>query len=718
MAIRTSKLERPRDQDRTLMYMKAAAERSHIPAQAMIARINQAVQTSSVLSVPHSLVDRYLYNGAVTGSYIALEDLRARNVSKAHHARQEFRLAGGYNNNISRSKLVPYLQPSYSATHINEVLDEAGNQPLHYAAAFGEAKIVRELIRSGATIDQENGAGETPLYQACLAGSSECVEILTVSGANAAICAGPFSVSCLHWLFNFDDEIIPSVALWLISRGAKLHARTKHIKDGKIPRQISWHHFPFHWPPGTPLHWASFTRSSTAVEALLREGANVDELDMEGEFRAQTALSIAMYRGDSKMVELLVSNGANPNRTDGAGCTPAHMMAITSDQMNGLFNMSNALKWWTYHGSWTNHLSELNKCATCIRSAGGDLNAQSRVCGSSDNLATPILDAAQYGSGGSLLALLNAGASPKCRISYSGESPFHIWVLGDSRRQPYHEAFKLVCEELLNGADDPGLRDAKGRSVLHSTLGTSSDEDFQYLTRLLTSSSRPIHVDVTDYEGSTPLLMAAGLHFSTDHSHEAVDRSAWLLGLGANPRARDADNRDLVWIACNNISLSDTQCLDLIERSMRDLDESEQKRVLNTSMSMSDQQTALIGAVWNHFGKVVSRFLKAGVDFNRATRRGMTALDTALDHAQHMRQQRLNIWFSDRRLIFDGRGFIVKGAQESTPLSIEALQKNRELQVLLFQTTYTENDFCKYLLMWLIRSPVDYFPQPQLSDMT
>ena len=46
----------------------------------------------------------------------------------------------------------------------------SGDTPLYYAANIKNAEVARFLINSGASINEENGAGDTPLFCAAFEG--------------------------------------------------------------------------------------------------------------------------------------------------------------------------------------------------------------------------------------------------------------------------------------------------------------------------------------------------------------------------------------------------------------------------------------------------------------------------------------------------------------------------------------------------------------------
>jgi ankyrin repeat protein len=700
MAIRVLVLTGNQHRERAARYFQAAAKRSNLPAKAISKRIRDAVKSNGNLIAPDVDVNQWLFEGASSGSLIAMEDLRQENPGLAQVARHEFIRLGGFNKNISptvRDHVIRLSQGLDLTYDFNKAIDDHGNRPLHYAASYGLASLIEQFVNSGASVDQRNHQGETPLYKACLAADVECVKILVEQGADASLITTHFGISCLHWLFNFDEVSIKDIAHLLVLKGAPVGALTQHVKDSKVIRQIPSEHFPFHWPQGAPIHWAAFARSTVAIDALLENGASVDDLDAVEDVHAQTALSMAVYRGDSLMVKHLLSKGANPNRLDGTGCSPAHMMAIDSTRKNRLFNMPNALRWWVYHGSWQNHVEELTKCARALADQEGNLNAQTRSRGSNDNLSSPILDAVQDKNAGALLALLNAGASADCAISFSGETPFHIWAGVGSQNLPYAEAFSAVCAMLSRSVRDLDVRDSNGKSILHRAVECPSDDDFHYLIDLLTRQEPLISLEVTDYDSITPLLQAVQMKFSNGAQHDGVVRANILLDIGAAITARDYDDRDFLFLACQNSEFSDSQCLHLIKKAFQCLPLEAQRDLAQKSISRKKGNTALMCASNNFFLQVVNFLLECGVDANIVSKAGSTALDFVLDSSQRTRQRYLNDWVVHRKLLFENQRFLFNGldAEANVLRSPAALLDNAHATAKLFQRTLTESDLSK-----------------------
>lgn len=696
MAIGLMKLGVPGYRMRAVEYTLAAARLSSLPAQAIARRLIDAVPEAS--SKPEEAeVELWLYNGAKTGSLIAAGDLQTINPEVAQMARNDFVQNGGYNEFLSRAQFESDIASVNDLSSLRGWTDICENRPLHYAAAFGDAALLEQLLQQGAEVNATNQRGETALYMACLAGHAACVTQLAAFKADAGICSTAHGVSCLHWLFNFkrDDQL--EVARLLVENGADPRRCTLLRKDQNFSVPIKWAHFPFHWPAGTPLHWSTFARSPSACDALLSFGANVDDLDGANDARAQTSLAMAAYRGDSIMIRHLLSRKADPNRLDGKGCSPAHMLAIDSFRMNRLFDMCLALKWWVYHGSWENHKTELAECVSALSLAGGSIDSRTRQISPSTS-QTPILDAVEDANCGALLALLQAGASVTSARQYSEESLLHVWVGHNSQRLPYKDAFRAAVEALASHKDIISARDSRQRTILHSCVDAPWEEDFRYLSSRFIIVSGGL-LEAVDESGWTPLLLAVRSKTSDDDDHQAVSRSEWLHEQGADLLAKDHDDCGLLYHACDNTQLTDEQCLRLIRRLLRPMTLTDRRSYIQTSRSKKALMTPLMCACDNSLAEVVALLTSLMGDINELSASNLTALDIAINRAQALRQRFLVLWLTDGIVKWDRKKQYFRAVQDR--FKLEALQRQELLlndeiaKEALFRRTFTESDLCE-----------------------
>lgn len=177
-----------------------------------------------------------------------------------------------------------------------------GNTPLLLAArAHGSAKGVELLLSAGAKINSTNIFGATALMAAAASGDLETVKLLVKRGAdvNAHSRGSEPTViwgggrSPLMWAAFRGDR---AMAKFLINAGADVNA-----SEGF----------------GSALSQSAWNDQAEMAKYLLKRGADVDLKDAVNEF-TPLHWAAGSERSNSKLVETLLKNGANPNAEGGA----------------------------------------------------------------------------------------------------------------------------------------------------------------------------------------------------------------------------------------------------------------------------------------------------------------------------------------------------------------------------------------------------------------
>ena len=628
-------------------YVIYAAHAASVAAQGIANRIVAAKYVSRQ-EIDRTIL-KWLQNAVSTGSMTAIEDLRIMYPEHIHEAKQTFRKKGGYNSLTFTTQIGPAgslgevsgltiesaLQICQSLDSPDDSLDTQGNCLLHYAAMFGVSDIIEYLVlRQDVCVDIENHQKETPLYKACLAGHGEAVRTLIELHADATIVSEPFGISCLHWLFSFDNNSIGPIARLLISDGkADIDAKVKSIVIERSKHQIPAQHFPFHWPFGTPFHWAIAARSTAAADVLLELGAAIDAYDFpEGDNDRQTALMLAVYRHDAEMVEYLLSKRVDFRMLDSNGRNVLHMMAANHSSLNRAFPLPRSVWSWTTHGSASSHLAQLRSCMLAAHKSGVEVNARRQ------RSQTPLVDAIENEDACVALVLLEANADPDI-LCPTGESLLQRWLLVDARRVDYPEMYMPVLEKILQNATNVGHRHSfAGESAYHYiATATCSDEQYEKVMWLLSTFSPAVSIDDQDRYGATPFLKVLS-DLNTKNSRARADS---LLERGADVELRAHDGEDFLHYLCSNFKLSDQETLEIGTHILARLDASEQSKIACASHSRRDDSTALIQAV--RFGKLrcVKLLVELGVDVNKID---MKQRRTALDWAIHVADTRRDMF--------------------------------------------------------------------------
>jgi ankyrin repeat protein len=191
-----------------------------------------------------------------------------------------------------------------------------GRTPLLIAATYpGNVEVVRLLLARGAKAAVADVSEETALTSASKRGDAEIVEVLIAAGANLNAGGRPplvwaaeeGNVKTLACLLKHGAGKVPPIlnaALFSASMRGPTEAVGLLLEQGADPNSSSRFFGGY-----TPLMAAAYSDSvgSDVLELLLKKGADVKAKGMNGE----TAWSLALKRGDSKVLEMLRAAGAD-----------------------------------------------------------------------------------------------------------------------------------------------------------------------------------------------------------------------------------------------------------------------------------------------------------------------------------------------------------------------------------------------------------------------
>lgn len=636
MAASVVSARQPEFREKYAQYIRYAAHAGSVAAQGIVGRLLEARSATSAEDDQVRL--SWLETAVSTGSLVAAEDLQKLDAGLLEISRKTFRDKGGYNSEShdshgpwenqqanlfeltvqSASALCDSLEPPDGRCY------RKSNTMLHFAAMHGNCSVISYLVQErGASIDIQNDAGETPLYKACLSANFDAVRTLIAFRASATIPAKATGASCLHWLFNFEADEMREVAELLIRQGGgDVNAEVvPPIARGEI-LPIAFEHFPFHWPFGTPLHWAVAARSKYAVETLLEFQCDINAPDLSGAENGQTALTMAMYRADSEMSEMLVTNGAKVDKIDARGRNIIHMLAVDHTHMNRAFPLPRSIWSWVTHGSSQSHLKQLQRCLAVAQDLGLDLNAVRRKC------QTPLIDAIENSDACTMIVLLDAGADANV-VNPMGETTLHEWLGKDGRDLAYSELYLPVTERLVSLTKDLNKRDELYlESAIHRVAVTNGDqEQFEASLQMLLAKDPPADINTQDCYGRTPFLKMLG----SSCAGEIAQRSATFIQVHADVLLKDSDGKGFLFVLCENESLSDHETYSILTSILEHFSKPEQQVVARTSGLPEQGPNALTPAIREAKFLCVKLLVELGVDIDALdARRRWTPLDCAI----------------------------------------------------------------------------------------
>lgn len=609
----------------------SAERRPSLAAAGVVAQLISAFDSTS--HSPRCIDQQNLVVGlqraVESGSVVARSTLEAVEPARLQAALEVFRSRGSYNQEghilLEGAQWMAEVSPT-------------NNSDLHIAAMFGKQEVIEELARSpDVEIDSLNSAGETPLYKACMAGRYEIAKILIDNGADPCVRVSDLQISCLHWLFAFPPGDMEKMASLLICKGLRVDARVLPASplSPSIPEWAGTTQFPFHWPSGAPLHWAAHAESPEAVDVLLRAGAVVDEPDLSNDIRAQTALSMAMYRGSVNMVSHLLSKGANAARIDGRGSSQLHMVAGERTLYNTLFSLPKHFMQWCYLGNFESALASTRFCVSKIMDAGVSVDCE-RPMGRTTSELTPLQDAVNNKNTAAILALLEKGANANVTESYTDKLPLHIWTETDFRSLAYPHTYLRTLQALLEHTANPEQRCRSDESIVHLALvgadatSESDRELWRQKLHLLLQHCPGLGIDDRDEDGSTLLLQV--VDYDARHGWNVLPVVEMLHhDFGADILVKDNYGCDFLAHISRKKGLGDDICLYAIQQYLARFPKDEWASVLNDSKHSTTKNTGLMYMATSVYPKCVSFALAQGADPNNTNRDGETALGLVIE---------------------------------------------------------------------------------------
>ena len=344
-----------------------------------------------------------------------------------------------------------------------------GYTALHRAAHYDRAEAIGFLLAAGALVDPKDGAGWTPLFDACAEGSMNALAALLQHGADRWHLARgrgllhvaaerghlPVVMTLLHHgrrdvdLRYGDSECSPLD--FAVIAGHAGVARVL-VEDGGADVNDSSS------DGRTALHRAAFFNQPTAVDELFWAGANLEAETSTGCFR-WTPIFDAAAAGSTEALLALLRHGASVDVLDLGGRAPLHV-AIDADHTAACSALlSGGANPFLRHGDRRESVLDV-----AIREGNLDVvfaiiqSCPAGLLGSADsNGCTALHNAARAGEASAVAALLEAGAAADPRDSRG-------WT-------PLFAACEVCCSDaaaalLRHGADANAL-DVEGRSPLY-----------------------------------------------------------------------------------------------------------------------------------------------------------------------------------------------------------------------------------------------------------
>lgn len=493
------------DQDTLLKPLVAAAILGFDPAKGLLPLLHKGLQRR----FPQRFQMEWLREAVETGSWIAGAELRAMSYDTYTAAVHTFRANGGYNKFYTNSNTSIDLY----GKHVQEAMDKSSTKDERdfntcSITTFADITTVKEVLENKTTnINMPGTDGYTPLWIACARGEWPIVELLLAYGADPTITREPGGVTCLHWIFHFDEMWIDQASKALVKSGADVNA----ILLCNLPI----FHYPFKLPAGTPLHWAVSVGQETAIKSLLDCGADPFIRNSKTQY-----LHNERYRAidDPVKSRSFKSLGLSPLDLAAMEREPCIfgmlIPGIVYDKINDVDEEGCSVFHRLDSGHWGQTCSDVRYPKQLFR--GNPQQVQLK-------LRETIHALIRLG------ANINQLTTPK-KHSLGGQTPLMLAVQANQ--------FETVIELLKAGAD-VNVRNNEGKNALfflHCVGLSYEDEQAFEILRLLCSYSANFNCSAND--GSTPIL-----------TYPRFAITDFLLGIGVEIEQRIPDR---FWFATMN----------------------------------------------------------------------------------------------------------------------------------------------------------------------
>lgn len=594
---------------------------------------------------------------------------------------------------------------------VNEA-DEAGETPLMLAARGGSIETVQTLLKAGAAINAKDRKGQTALVYATREIyttnriGSQIVKLLLAAGARINEVDASGRSALIHALEGYFDPELVNV---MLANGANVN-----LIDAEGQTALMFATQRYSYSPGivekllqagatstinakdkkgaTALLYAVTNGALEIVPTLIAAGASVNNVNEKGE----TALILAVQRNSLALIKLLLAAHASIDIKDKQGNT-ALMYARSAEWGPETSEIFNAL---LAHAASLNTANKFGETPLIVAAAQkNNLKALHQLLNSDAKAslkarteygATALAYAAAFSDKENVAALLAAGANAN-DADNAGQT---ILMRAVSR---YDSSLDLV-RLLLKAGANVNAADANGRTVLHHLAQYFYDGSKTVIFDELIAAGA--NVNAADAVGQTILMSLV--------QRESPAFIQMALKAGATINAKDRNGRTALFYAFPeqfSVKAEVVRALIAAGANVNDADHDGQTSLMlaiqqgsleainmllaaGAAINATDKngQSALMFAAHTGNVKTVETLLKSGASVKVKDSHGKSALLHAADEA--------HIPSADivQRLIAAGANVNERDERRQTPLMLAALRGSLETVTVLLKAGAAVND--------------------------
>ena len=180
--------------------------------------------------------------------------------------------------------------------------NERGMNALHVAASDMEYGTMQLILRTGVDVEARDKEGRTAMVVAACRGAGELMNLLEDEGADPIAIDPESKMSIMHWIAFKGEHTLFSKVMRMDPAAAQRQFNARD-KKGR-----------------TPLYLAVMAGRLRTVEKLISQGSSVSKADIT---LGLTPLHVAAGRGLIEIVHLLIEHGASVTAKDKNGLQPA-----------------------------------------------------------------------------------------------------------------------------------------------------------------------------------------------------------------------------------------------------------------------------------------------------------------------------------------------------------------------------------------------------------
>jgi ankyrin repeat protein len=457
--------------------------------------------------------------------------------------------------NSVRNNDMPMVEACLEQGADLEAFEESnGYRPLHIAVDSGRCQMVKFLLSSGANTASVDNCYNTALHRASSRGCTDCISALIDAGAEVnakgqdgksplSFAASHGHVSAMNLLLSLkadvefqsllSNDLHPAQASWLYRQFGAIESFVDEGKRGELMFDARDYGV-------SPLTMAAMTGSISAVETLLKAGANINGAGK----RNIRPIHGATYAPNKETLLYLLKNGADRWKCTEGGNSILHTAAQYGnlDAMEYLVSTGSDLADRNHDLEQPLHLAARHGQHDAVRML---LKLGASIESSDTKGCTPLIRATSSGRQAVVELLLENGANIEA-ATVKGDRPLHF--------STYNNNLKLSKTLLERGASCE-CTSLDGRTPFHG----ASESSFGSIEMLQLLLDHGAQIDSAAADGRLPIHRAA--------KHGRYDLVRFLLNQGTDIDVEGANGRSPIHFAAAQRS-PHTLAL-LIERGAR-----------------------------------------------------------------------------------------------------------------------------------------------------